>query len=314
MRTPAVLVGKAVGDSLGMPFEQPRDKVHPGLKGWSFEMLPGIHHQLPAGHWTDDTEMAVALAEVLIDNGDGSLQPDKIARAYYDWSQGTPHGMGGTTRRAMENLAAGKPYHESGVRVSYPYEVGSGTAMRCAPLGVVFGGQHSLDHAAATDAAITHDNKEARAASVVVASCVDAAIRIPRISGARLLEAALMSLVPNYGDTVLYSHIQRVLEMYELQARLTDVYSSLWNTGQVIFLVPTALFCAARYTGDYQGGVIAAVQGGGDTDTRAAVTGAILGARNGIEGIPASYLGVLYKRDYLMELDRKLMELRLGRR
>ena len=316
MRIPAVLVGQAVGDALGMPFEQTRDKMHPDLEGWEGEMRDGTYHDLPAGHWTDDTEMAVALAETLIDANADWKEPvypaDKVARAYYDWSQGTPHGMGGTTRRAMQNLAAGMSYNESGIRPNHPAEVGSGTAMRCAPMGVVFGyaGTDILDPMTEVDARITHDHEEACAASIAVVHCVDAALRIPNISGRKLLETALMAMNANYANTVVFHHTERALDHYEKGSDLEATYRALLNTGQVIWLVPTALYCAARYAGDFKGGVIAAIRGGGDTDTRAAIVGAILGARNGLEGIPVTYTNVLHRLDYLMELDRKLLELR----
>jgi ADP-ribosylglycohydrolase len=297
-----------------MPFERPRDQMHPDLEGWEGEMRPGTHHKLPAGHWTDDTEMAVALSEALIE-ADGAYEGDRVARAYYDWSRGTPHGMGGTTRKAMENLARGTPFTDSGVAVNYPYEVGAGTIMRCAPLGVVFGRSGVLNRIAMVDALITHRHTEAVAATVALVNVIDAVLRIPNISGQKLLETAIMAMATEdqFDGTVVRARTELVLESYEREEPIEFMYQKVTNTGQAFALLPTALACAAYHVDDYRAGVIAAVRGGGDTDTRAAVTGAILGARNGAENIPREYLEQVLRLHTLQELDRELYRLREGR-
>lgn len=65
-RTHAVLVGQGIGDGLGMPFEKLGDEVHPDLATWDGSYQPGTWHELPRGHWTDDTEMAECLATSLV--------------------------------------------------------------------------------------------------------------------------------------------------------------------------------------------------------------------------------------------------------
>ena len=123
---PAVLVGLAVGDALGMPFERRGDAVHKDLPTWNGHFRPGTYHKLPAGHWTDDTEMALALASSILDGH--CYDPHAAARWYLSWAEGTPHGMGGSTRKAMAKLAAGVPPHASGTTFEDPDTVGNGTA------------------------------------------------------------------------------------------------------------------------------------------------------------------------------------------
>jgi ADP-ribosylglycohydrolase len=312
--TPAVLVGQAVGDSLGMPFEASGDKIHKNLATWDGSMLPGTWHKLPAGQWTDDTEMATALAESLVEHK--GYNPADAAKRYLAWSQGTPHGMGGTTRKAMQALAEGKSWSESGVTAETPETVGNGTAMRVAPMGVAFNGDtqmEMLERAASDDAFITHAHVEAVAASFAIALTVDACLR-KHLSGNRLLLAASMAARRAAPDgkpaTQVSLAIDRAIVLYGEGATPAQVIMKLGRHGNAIETVSTALYCAAFHCDDFEAGVQAAIRGGGDTDTRGAIAGAILGARLGLEGIPKKYLDVLHQLDYLRDLDQKLLALR----
>lgn len=98
--TPAVLVGQAIGDALGMPFEKLGDEVHPDLGTWDgMSFRKGTFHDLPPGHWTDDTEMAECLTQSLLQHG--AIGED-TAKRYLEWARGTPHGMGGLSQRSRD--------------------------------------------------------------------------------------------------------------------------------------------------------------------------------------------------------------------
>jgi len=260
--------------------------------------------------------MAVALAESLVEHK--GYYPADAAKRYLAWSQGTPHGMGGTTRKAMQALAKGKPWSESGVTFAAGDEtkIGNGTAMRVAPMGVAFNGDtqmEMLERAASDDAFITHAHVEAVAASFAIALTVDACLR-NHLSGNRLLLTASMAsrrAAPNGKPATQVSlAIDRAIVMFGKGTPPAKVIEELGRHGNAIETVATALYCAAFHCDDFEAGVQAAVRGGGDTDTRGAITGAILGARLGLEGIPKKYLDVLHQLDYLRELDRKLLALR----
>lgn len=81
----------------------------------------------------------------------------------------------------------------------------------------------------------------------------------------------------------------------------------LGRFGNVSQTVATATFCAA-WAADFEQGVVAAIRGGGDTDTRGAITGAILGARFGLEGIPERYQKGLHGFKTLCKIDTTLWE------
>jgi ADP-ribosyl-[dinitrogen reductase] hydrolase len=129
----ATLLGGAIGDALGMPFETYLVN-NPLLVGWDGKtFLPSEHHGLKAGQWTDDSQMSILVAESLIKNN--GFNPDDLAKRYEEWFfSGTARGWGKTTMMAVTNLQNGKHWSESGIAGS----LGNGTAMRAAPFGIYF--------------------------------------------------------------------------------------------------------------------------------------------------------------------------------
>jgi len=261
--TPAVLTGLAVGDALGMPFERSADRIDPKLATWDGSMLPGTWHKLPAGFFTDDTEMSVALAESLIEHR--GYYPADAARRYLIWAQGTPHGMGGTTRKAMDALAKGTSWTESGVTFATGDEarIGNGTAMRIAPIGVAFNGEtqmEMLEKAASDDAYITHAHVEAVAASFAIAFTVDACLR-KRLSGKELLlhasRASRRTADSNGAGPALKVclAIDQALAFHDAGASPAEVIAQIGRNGNAIQTVATALYCAAFHCDDFAAGV-----------------------------------------------------------
>lgn len=320
-RTPAVLVGLAIGDSLGMPFESLDDAVHPDLATWDGSYRPCARLELPAGHTTDDSEMAECLAASLVERGvfDGG----DVARRYLAWSQGSPHGMGGTTRRAMARLADGASWRDSGILFSSPHEVGSAPAMRAAPIGAFFA--DSTEWSAKTvvstfvacdlDARITHADPEACASSLAVAFTVRNMLRRGPASPvgetfARetpdVVAGVADAIASEYLPTLVDSALRRIPE-YLRKGRMPHAFvaSHAGRRGNAWQITATAIYCAL-WAQSYRDGIIAAIQIGGDTDTRAAIAGAILGARFGLEGIPDEYKKGLLDFDRLRAIDLAL--------
>jgi ADP-ribosyl-[dinitrogen reductase] hydrolase len=307
MKTPAVMVGEAVGDSLGMPFEHFSDGVHPDLAAWDGSFRPGTYHKLPAGHFTDDTEQAACLASSLVSQG--CYDGEDVARRYLAWSRGTPHGMGGTTRTAMGRLAEGVSWRDSGVSFDSPDMVGSGPPMRSAPIGVFFTHFADIYAACNLDATITHASWEAVSASyaVAIATCFS---RVTCGHGAELLEAVIERLeeVEKGRITKVAEDLRYALSFLKAGVAAKEIAPQPFSRrGNARSIVATALYCAAA-ADNFRDGVIAAVSLGGDTDTRGAITGAILGARFGLEGIPDEYKQGLLKFEELRQLDQRLIK------
>ncbi|MFW6079466.1 MAG: ADP-ribosylglycohydrolase family protein, partial [Gemmatimonadota bacterium] len=110
-RVRGVLIGTMIGDALGMPFEgMPRDAIL-ARHGEPREMLEA---RLGRGTYTDDTQMALALAEALIDSP-GRLDRDRVAARFaerYDPARG----YGANTRRVLEAIRRGRPWREAAAR------------------------------------------------------------------------------------------------------------------------------------------------------------------------------------------------------
>ena len=308
MKTPAVLVGQAIGDALGMPFEHFSDGVHKDLAAWDGSFRPGTYHKLPAGHWTDDTEMAECLATSLVTRK--GFHGADIAKRYLAWSQATPHGMGGTTKAAMALLARGVPWTGSGIEFDSPYKVGSGPPMRAAPIGAYNFAPKMIFDICRQDAYITHASPEAVAASYAVAIAVRLALNAPKphmlldeVTHQILDAEREYSLVP----TLVRQDLQRAcIEANTGTPAIQIAPYPFSRRGNACSIVTTALYCAATCE-NFRDGVLAAVKLGGDTDTRGAITGAILGARFGLEGIPAEYKHGLLKFEQLQQLDQQLV-------
>jgi ADP-ribosyl-[dinitrogen reductase] hydrolase len=301
-----VLVGEAVGDALGLPFEKLGDEVHPALATWDGSYRPCKRLQLPPGHFSDDTEMAECLATSLI-ACNGFYGPD-VAKRYLAWAQATPHGMGGTTKLAMAALANGATWQESGIKFDDPNKVGSAPPMRAAPIGAFFLNESAILDACKPDAYITHADPEAVAASFAVALTVRLALQDvePRVALSHVLSALsrtrAIGITTRVEDSLTNARMALALGHANPELFTSECAGRRGNAWQI---TASAIYCALWAT-NFRDGVIAAIKLGGDADTRGAIAGAILGARFGLEGIPDEYKAGLLRFDDLAKLDRDL--------
>src|SRR5277367_1079746 len=106
-----VLLGTAIGDALGVPFETKLPNFEL-LTAWDGETFLGSeHHKLQPGQFSDDTQMSLMVAESLIDNH--GFNPTDLAARYVDWIVSKrARGYGKTTLLAVHNLINGKSYTE----------------------------------------------------------------------------------------------------------------------------------------------------------------------------------------------------------
>jgi ADP-ribosyl-[dinitrogen reductase] hydrolase len=170
MTTIATLVGCAIGDALGVPFEM-KSWQFPALKKWNGSFRDG--GTLARGHkahqYSDDGKMTKALAESIVScNG---FDPENVAQKYMDWvASGDMRGIGSTTAMALANLKLGASYKESGLKIfNGKPTCGNGTAMRCSPIGLAYRNDpNSLIKYAVVDAEITHNSLEAKMGSIAV--------------------------------------------------------------------------------------------------------------------------------------------------
>jgi ADP-ribosylglycohydrolase len=292
---PSTLVGQGVADALGMPFET-RKPDDPFLVNWDGTYQASEYHQLRPGQWTDDTMMAKIVMESLYICG--GFYPRDIAQRYQHWYLAGPlRGMGTTTKKAMQNLRAGMSWNESGVVGAE----GNGTAMRAAPFGAFYQ-EDPLTAAqfSRMEANITHKSLEAEEGSAAVAVAVS------------LLwtGAEPQDIVTKTIEYLRESKVKLALSRLAFYQKTNDVSAiealKLFGTkAHVVQTVPSA-FAAFVLTSSYEEAVLTSIRSGGDTDTTAAIAGALAGTYYGFKSIPKKYREGLEDWEHLRRIESKI--------
>lgn len=289
----ATLLGLAAGDAVGTTVEfSPRGSFAPvtGMTG-------GGPFNLQPGQWTDDTSMALCLAESLILKGEFN-PADQMAR-YLNWwqwgylsSTGSCFDIGMTVRTALQHFAdTGNPYSGD----TSPRTAGNGSLMRLAP--VVLFAYPDVDAAiqlAADSSRTTHGAPEA------VESCqLFAALLCSALAGIKK-EALLASIGWQPSEPKL-----RELASGSLIAKPE---SQIRGTGYCVDSLEASLWCFF-HTDSFEAAVLRAANLGDDADTTAAITGQLAGAYYGVEAIPPAWLAPLAMRADMEEMAIRLLEL-----
>jgi ADP-ribosyl-[dinitrogen reductase] hydrolase len=283
-RVVGCLLGLALGDAVGAPFEFRRREDVP-------DPLPVLELPWagrPAGTWTDDTAMARNLWRSLAEHR--ALRTDDVLRRHLEWLATDPPDLGNLTRRVLGWHRDGVPdaaaryVRERGPEVS----AGNGSVMYCAPLGAFRAGRSGLlfDEAPALSA-ITHADERCRTACLAVTLAAAGLVRgeDPR----SVVPEALAAVADRDGGEEL-----EYLAAEAGRARRIDGP----DMGFALFTAGIALRVAVEAP-TYEEGVRRVVALGGDTDTNAAVTGALLGALHGRGGLPPAWLERLAERPAL---------------
>jgi ADP-ribosyl-[dinitrogen reductase] hydrolase len=275
------LLGLAVGDALGAPLEGAPPTEAAAATAAGLEMGGGGWWR--AGEWTDDTAMALALAESIAARG--LLDSDDVARRYIAWATTDGKGIGRATRRALvrardaaDARARARSYFEATGMAA-----GNGTLMRAGPIGLAAGAIPEAVEAARRDAVLTHADPVAGAASGALCAALVA------LRAGREPLAAARERVPAHPrlDATLEAVAAHDLAAVAEPAAGPEA-GACWTTLGVAF-------AALEVGDDYARGVTWAIGLGGDTDTNAAVAGALLGCRHGPRSIPPRWAAPLHQ-------------------
>lgn len=299
-RALGALYGLAIGDALGMPTQSLSRAGIAARYGVVDRLLPGAPDQpiapnLPAGTVTDDTEQALLLARLLV-AGEGRLDPHAFAAALRAWERdmirrGSRDLLGPSTKRALERLAAGEPAADAGRDGTT-----NGAAMRVAPIGIAFAGDALLD-AVVDSCVVTHHTGVGIAAAAAVAAAVSAGVAGADLPTALDAAEAGATAGARCGHWVaggdIAARLRRVrawvptLAPGELVPALDEVVGTSVAANESVI----AAFALVEARGhDVRAALTTAASLGGDTDTVAAICGAVLGARHGVAGLPADLL------------------------
>lgn len=276
-RIAGALVGLAIGDALGAPVEfSPRGTFEP-VTGYR----EGGRFKLPAGAWTDDTAMALCMAQVLISNN--GLEPEKLLESFCDWAEhgsntstGVAVGIGQNTLRVLGD------YRRNGYLEALPFgskNDGNGSLMRLAPVACY---AHS-DPAQAIQLAsqqsrATHASRSADQSCQLVADLL-----CGLINGCNFEDLWQVASKRNWNRAVgsLFDYNYTELDADNVNAGgyvIDTLHASLWS-----------LF----NTNSFEAAAIKAVNLGDDADTVGAVVGQIAGAMYGYASVPAHFKNTL---------------------
>ncbi|MBE1534059.1 ADP-ribosylglycohydrolase family protein [Actinomadura algeriensis] len=277
-RAKGSLVGLSVGDAFGDQFFLLANRDVSTETG----MPPA------PWNWSDDTEMACSVTDVL--NQFGQINQDALARAFAE-RMDIDRRYGAGALELLERIQQGVHWRTAsrelfGGRGSF----GNGAAMRVAPLGAHFA--DDLDRAAeqaALSAEVTHAHPEGIAGAVAIAVAAAHAASRPGapVDPRELIETAL-------DRTTMGEYVRRGLQrsLRLLKKTPREAAHELGNGNRISAqdTVPFALWAAATRLDDYESAVRACVTVGGDMDTTAAMVGGIIAAHRGPGAIPEPWL------------------------
>jgi ADP-ribosyl-[dinitrogen reductase] hydrolase len=242
---------------------------------------------------SDDTEHTCMVAQALIVSaGEPRKFAASLAWRLRFWLLGLPAGIGFATLRSIVKLWIGFSPNHSGV-----FSAGNGAAMRSAILGVCHGNRtETLRSLVQASTRLTHTDPRAEHGALAVALAAFLAAE-GALSQSRYCREA-QKLLGNDAEG-LVGLVFRAADSADRGETTEDFAAALGLshgvTGYVNHTVPIALHACFLYPNDYREAVSAAIRCGGDTDTVAAITGAIVGARVGPAGIPQEWLNALFE-------------------
>lgn len=292
------LIGLAVGDALGTALEF----SPPGTFTPLTDMVGGGPFNLQPGEWTDDTSMALCLAESLVINAgfDPRDQMDRYLRWWEEgyWSStGQAFDIGNTVRQALQRYQRdGDPY----AGTTDPYSAGNGSLMRLAPVVLCFAGQPEQALAfAALSSRTTHAAPGAEDACRYFAGLLLGALA--GVAKHELLANNYAPLPGVWEANPLVPEIRAVAAGSFKEKMPPDIQ----GTGYVVKSLEAALW-AFYHGSDFRHGCLLAANLGDDADTTAAIYGQIAGAYYGLDRIPSDWIAKIALPDRIMDMADQL--------
>ena len=284
-RAVGVLLATAAGDALGAGYEF----THPTADA-VIDMIGGGVFGWEPGEWTDDTAMAVAVAEVAATGVDlgGAAGLDAVAAHFVRWFDSGPKDIGNQTRAVLEHRPAGAAAMQARARALTGRKGGNGALMRTAPVALSYLGSGDADAAVAAAgevALLTHDDPQAVQACRLWTYAIRHAVLHGTFDGVRGYLQVCPADVAGYWAPLLD----------RAEHGSPDDFA---NNGWTVHALQTAWWAISTTddsdAGHLQRALEAAVRAGGDTDTTAAIAGGLLGARWGASAVPDRWRCILH--------------------
>lgn len=280
------LLGTAVGDSLGLPYEG----LSPQRARKLFPDTTRHHLVFGKGMVSDDTEHACFTAQAIIRSaGDVDEFQRQLARSLRWWLLGLPAGVGFATLRSIIKLWLGIRPGKSGVS-----SAGNGPAMRSPILGVAFGHEpEKLRQYVEASTGITHSDPRACYAALAVAAATLDVVSVEN-EWQHEFQQTLYRLIPEPDARAFHELVEMARVSAESNEPVAEFAATIGSrngiSGYSYHTVPCVLQVLFRHGDDFETGLREIIEAGGDTDTAGAIYGGIVGARAGQKAIPETWL------------------------
>ena len=290
------LVGLAVGDAMGAPYEFLAKGRYTPTK----EYNTGGAHNVSIGEWTDDTSMALCLAQSLIERKcfDPIDQMSKYLKWYvegYMCTRKRCFDIGNATRNAIVDFDKSRCTIATTRTGDYKTN-GNGTIMRLAPIVMMYSGDLYLLEYAKKSSLTTHKGIEAYQCAILLTEIIDNCYNF----------SDKIAILETTKDILSNNFIKDIVE--EHQSSYNEGFYPTIPTGYCI----DTLQCAIQgflYYDNFIDGLMYCISLGDDTDTVGAVYGQIAGAYYGLSGIPDYYKENLMQYDKILDIGNKLVDL-----
>ncbi|MBL8794326.1 MAG: ADP-ribosylglycohydrolase family protein [Planctomycetia bacterium] len=291
------LLGLAIGDALGGKFEaQSADGIRARFP--SVEAL--IAYPQDEIWYTDDTQMAIGVAETLVEHG--AIIEDQLCKAFVA-NYVPSRGYGRGARAVLEAMEEGRDYRQVAEQYFPGGSYGNGAAMRVAPVGLLFRDDRAaLQEQARLSALPTHLHPLGIEGAQLLALGVALCSQSKPFDRAAFLRELVAACTSDAYRTRL-----------ELASRLekVDDLGQLGNRIEALDSVPTAIASFALTPESFASTIANVIFLGGDTDTLAAMAGALSGAYLGASGLAQRLVNLIETspkgRTYLIELADRLL-------
>ncbi len=282
-----MILGTAVGDSLGLPAE--------GIsKERAGRMFKGRRRQLfilGRGMISDDTEHCLFVVQSILAHPDSHERfARRLGLCLKWWFAALPAGVGLATARACICLWIGFDPKDSGV-----FSAGNGPAMRAAPLGAFFFSKpEDLDAYVRVSTCITHTDPKALTGALAVARTAAWIVRdnLPEKPDIGAFCRMLRDISSDDSDwrSVMETMEEALQSGKEVHEFASAIGCGKAVSGYIYHTVPAALFAWHRHFGDFEKTLASLLDCGGDTDTTGAIAGALAGLSAGENGIPKDWV------------------------